>query len=75
MQYFTGCMNVFLLESTEVHAKRTYRELKYLKHMRHERLAGAGREQLASVGITYHQPTCSSCGVNVLDVAVLFVVR
>ena len=74
-------MEVFLLESTEVHAKRTYRELRYLKHMRHENVSkGKGRGAgggggAGSVGITYHQPTCSSCGVNVLDVAVLFGVR
>ena len=66
-----------------MHAKRTYRELRYLKHMRHENVSrgkgrgGGGRVGggAGSVGITYHQPTCSSCGVNVLDVAVLSVVR
>ena len=59
--------------------------------MRHENVSkGKGRGAGGRVGgggggggggnrwrmtITYHQPTCSSCGVNVLDVAVLFGVR
>ena len=46
-----------------MHAKRTYRELRYLKHMRHENVSkgkgrgaggGGGREVLGSLTISLH---------------------